>query len=117
MGGAEFAGMIEARRRGELGQRVQGRAVEIVDPLGLVGHDEGARARGVLGGDAGRAAVGVAGCDWMQPSENMKPRAELHQSAPSAMARAMSKAVMILPAAPILMRWRAPMPTARCGRS
>ena len=50
--------------------------------------------------------------DWMQPSANMKPRAELHQSAPSAMARAMSKAVMILPAAPSLMRSRAPMPTS-----
>ena len=32
----------------------------------------------------------------------MKPRAALHQSAPSAMARAMSKAVTILPAAPML---------------
>ena len=38
----------------------------------------------------------------MQPSANMKPRAELHQSAPSAMARAMSKAVTILPLAPML---------------
>ena len=32
----------------------------------------------------------------------MKPRAALHQSAPSAMARAMSKAGMILPLAPTL---------------
>ena len=48
--------------------------------------------------------------DWMQPSENMKPRAELHQSAPIAIARAMSKAVAILPAAPIRMRSRALMP-------
>jgi hypothetical protein len=37
----------------------------------------------------------------MQPSANMKPRAELHQSAPSAMVRAMSKALTTLPAAPI----------------
>ena len=37
----------------------------------------------------------------------MKPRAELHQSAPSAMTRAMSKALTILPAAPSLMRSRA----------
>ena len=49
-------------------------------------------------------------CDWMQPTANMKPRAALHQSAPSAMARTMSKAVMILPAAPSLMRSRTPMP-------
>ncbi len=48
--------------------------------------------------------------DWMQPSENMKPRAELHQSAPIAIARAMSKAVAIFPEAPILMRSRALMP-------
>jgi hypothetical protein len=33
----------------------------------------------------------------------MKPRALLHQSAPSAMARAMSKAVRILPEQPSLM--------------
>jgi len=31
----------------------------------------------------------------MQPSENMKPRAELHQSAPIAIARAISNAVAI----------------------
>ncbi len=51
------------------------------------------------------------GNDWIQPSANMKPRAELHQSAPIAIARAMSKAVAILPDAPILMRSRALMPT------
>src|SRR5262249_25963383 len=34
----------------------------------------------------------------MQPSANIKPRAELHQSAPSAVTRAMSKALMTLPA-------------------
>ncbi|MNR15139.1 hypothetical protein D3C85_1316560 [compost metagenome] len=43
---------------------------------------------------------------WMQPMANMKPRAALHQSAPMAMTRAMSKAVMILPDAPSLMRSR-----------
>jgi hypothetical protein len=40
----------------------------------------------------------------MQPSANMKPRAELHQSAPSAISRAMSKALTTLPAAPMRMR-------------
>ena len=42
----------------------------------------------------------------------MKPRAELHQSAPSASARATSKALMILPLQPILMRWRRFSPTS-----
>ena len=42
----------------------------------------------------------------------MKPRAALHQSAPSAMARAMSKPLAILPEAPRRMRSRAPMPTS-----
>ena len=42
----------------------------------------------------------------MQPSANMKPRAALPQSAPSAMTRAISKALMILPAAPMLDRDR-----------
>ena len=32
--------------------------------------------------------------DWMQPSENMKPRAELHQSAPIAIARAMLRTAL-----------------------
>ena len=50
-------------------------------------------------------------CDWMQPSANMKPRAELHQSAPSASRRAMSKAVMILPEQPILIFARRLAPT------
>jgi hypothetical protein len=36
-------------------------------------------------------------CAWMQPIANMKPRAALHQSAPSASTRAMSKAEVILP--------------------
>jgi len=40
----------------------------------------------------------------MQPSANMKPLAELHQSAPIAIARAMSKAVAIFPAAPMRIR-------------
>src|SRR5476651_2009843 len=48
----------------------------------------------------------------MQPIENMNARAALHQSAPSASARAMSKAVAILPAAPMRTRSRTPMPTS-----
>ena len=47
---------------------------------------------------------------WMQPSANMKPRAALHQSAPSAMTRAISKAEVILPEAPSLTRSRSPTP-------
>jgi len=55
--------------------------------------------------------------DWMQPIENMKARAALHQSAPSAMARAMSNALAILPAAPIRTRSRTPMPmSALCTK-
>jgi hypothetical protein len=46
----------------------------------------------------------------MQPSAIMKPRPELHQSAPSANMRAMSNELMTLPAAPILTRSRRPAP-------
>lgn len=42
------------------GQGLEGVAVEVVDPLGLVRDDQGALAQGVLGGDAGGAFVGVA---------------------------------------------------------
>lgn len=41
--------------------------------------------------------------DWRQPTANMKPRAALHQSAPSAITLAMSKPETILPAAPSLI--------------
>ena len=51
-------------------------------------------------------------CAWMQPSANMKPRAELHQSAPSAIMRAMSKALITLPAQPRRMRARRFRPTS-----
>jgi len=46
----------------------------------------------------------------MQPTANMNPRAALHQSAPSAMTRAMSKAEVILPEAPSFTRSRSPTP-------
>src|SRR5262249_10347351 len=49
--------------------------------------------------------------DWMQPTANMKARAELHQSAPSAIDLAIAEAVTILPLAPILNRSRTPAPT------
>mmetsp|Transcript_9623 Transcript_9623/g.22372 ORF Transcript_9623/g.22372 Transcript_9623/m.22372 type:complete len:239 (-) Transcript_9623:174-890(-) len=48
---------------------------------------------------------------WMQPSANMKPRPELHQSAPRAIRRTMSKAVVTLPAQPILIWSRRFRPT------
>ena len=47
----------------------------------------------------------------------MKPRAALHQSAPSAITRAMSKPEVILPDAPSLMRSRRRAPTnAECTK-
>jgi glutathione S-transferase len=55
--------------------------------LGLVGHHQRLLAQRVLRGHAGGAGAGVAGWAWMQPSANMKPRAALHQSAPSAIMR------------------------------
>ena len=58
----------------------------------------------------GQAPVWQA-CAWMQPSANMKPRAALHQSAPSAIARAMSNAPTTLPAQPMRMRLRRLSPT------
>ena len=110
--GRNALGMIEPGGGGELGQRMQGGAVEIVDALELVGDHQRAAAGRILGGNAGRARSVWQLSDWMQPIENMKARAALHQSAPSASARAMSKAVAILPAAPMRMRSRTPMPTS-----
>ncbi len=51
-------------------------------------------------------------CAWMQPSVIMKPRAALHQSAPSAIMRARSKAETTLPAQPSLTRSRRFTPTS-----
>src|SRR5215469_15115126 len=56
----ELARVIEAGRRDELGKRLQRRGVEMLDALGLVGHDEGALAPRILRPHAGRTAVGVA---------------------------------------------------------
>ena len=50
--------------------------------------------------------------DWMQPSANMKPRAALHQSAPSASMRAMSNALTTLPARRSGSRRAGPRPTS-----
>ncbi len=51
-------------------------------------------------------------CACRQPRANMKPRAELHQSAPMAMVRAMSNAVTILPLAATRTRSRRFTPTS-----
>ena len=50
-------------------------------------------------------------CACMHPSANIKPRALLHQSAPSANARAISNALTIFPLAPTRMCSRKPAPT------
>src|SRR5581483_6687816 len=56
----ELARMVEARRRCHLGELLQRVAMEVGDPLHLVGHDECALAARVLCRYAGRAAVGMA---------------------------------------------------------
>ena len=90
--------MFEAGGGEQLGQRVQRGVVIIVDALDLVRHDQraGAQSDPAWSTPVGQRSVWQLS-DWMQPSANMKPRAELHQSAPIAIARAMSKAVAILP--------------------
>ena len=50
-------------------------------------------------------------CAWIHPTANIKPRAELTQSAPSAMVLEISKALMILPLAPTLICSLSPAPT------
>jgi hypothetical protein len=102
--------MRQARRAGHLGHRLQRVLVEPVDAFGLVAHVERPLPQRVLRGDAHRAMVGVAGLRLDAAEANMKPRAELAQSAPSASALAMSKAVTSLPDAPIFTRSRSPAP-------
>ena len=53
--------MRQTGSRDQFGQRVQGVALIVCHPLGLVRHHDGALAQGVLGGHAGRAFAGVAG--------------------------------------------------------
>jgi hypothetical protein len=80
----------------------------IAYPLGLVLDDEGAAARLVLRRDPlGQRSVWQLR-DWMQPSSNMNPRAELHQSAPSV--TAMPNELTILPEQPMRILSLAPMP-------
>ena len=74
--------MIKSRGGNHLGHGIDRVAVKVVDALGLVGHDEASLELWVLSRHAHRAPIGVASLAWMQPTENMKPRAELTQSAP-----------------------------------
>src|ERR1700687_887876 len=76
--------MLEPGGGDKFGQRMQGRVMIIVNPFDLVWHHQRASARWILRGHAGRT--------------------------PIAMARAISKAVAIFPAAPMRMRSRALMP-------
>ncbi len=80
-------------------QRVQRAAVEVAHALGLVGTTSACwRSGSCVVTPVGQLPVWQV-CAWMQPSAIMKPRAALHQSAPSAIIRAMSKAVITLPGA------------------
>lgn len=57
---AQLGRVRQPRRLHELLQRVQRVAMEVVDAIGLVRHDERALAHRVLRRDPRRAAVGVA---------------------------------------------------------
>src|SRR5882762_8867047 len=76
--------VIEPGSGNEFGQRMQRGAMIIVDPLDLVRHHQRASAGWILRGYAGRTSIGIA--------------------------RAISNAVAIFPAAPMRMRSRALMP-------
>ena len=68
----------------QLLQRLQRVLVEVVDALGLVGTTSARwRSGSCVATPVGQWPVWQV-CAWMQPSANMKPRAALHQSAPSA---------------------------------
>ena len=58
--GLQLRRVFQAGGGEHFGQGLEGVAVEVVDPLGLVRDHQGALAQGVLGGDAGGAFVGVA---------------------------------------------------------
>jgi hypothetical protein len=102
--------MLQARGGGQFGERVQHRAMTIANPLGLVLDDEGAAARLELRRDPRGAAVGMAAQGLDAAQRKHEPRAELHQSAPSASATAMSNELTILPEQPMRIRSLAPMP-------
>ena len=58
--GRDLVGVQHASSLHQLLQCVQGLLVEVVDALGLVWHDQGLLAHGVLRGHAGGAVAGVA---------------------------------------------------------
>jgi hypothetical protein len=108
---AELTGMCEAGGAQHFLQRDQRIAMELMHPRRLVGDIEGTHAQGSwVVTPVGQWPVWqVWAC--RQPRANMKPRAELHQSAPVAMVRAMSKAVTILPEEPMQICCRRLTPT------
>jgi len=56
----KIAGMVEPGGGRQLRQRLDRRAMKIVNALGFVRHDESAAARRILCRNAGRTAIGVA---------------------------------------------------------
>lgn len=56
----DVARFLQNRCAHQIGQGMQGIGLEVLHPLGLVGHHHGALAHRVLCGHAGGAVVGVA---------------------------------------------------------
>ena len=108
----QLARVVEAHRGDELGERVHGVLVVAVDALGLVGTTSARCSFGFCVVTPTGQAFVLQRWAWMQPTENMNARAELHQSAPSASAVAIAEPVTILPLAPSLIWSRMPAPTS-----
>jgi len=87
-------------------------AVKARDPLGLVGQPRSRASGRILRGTPEGQVSRWQCCACTHPSANMKPRALLHQSAPIAIVRAMSNAVITLPLAPSRIRSRRLSPTS-----
>lgn len=107
----EFARMAEPGSGRKIPKGLQRVAMKIRDALRLVGNNQACwRLGSCVATPVGQRLVWQL-WDWMQPTANMKPRAELTQSAPKASAPAMSNALISLPAAPIRISSRRPVPT------
>src|SRR6516165_5866792 len=109
--GTKMARVSQSSRTHQFAQGGERALVKLAHASGLVVDHEGPLAPRVLRRDAGWAPVGMAGLRLDAAQRNMKPRAALHQSAPSASKRAISKAVTTRPLAPRRMDCRSPAPT------
>ena len=111
----KFSRVVQASGTQQFLQGMQRVLVVAVDTSSLVRRIQMLPARGILGSDPGRTLVGMAAQRLDAAQREHEASAGIAPVGPNAMVRAMSNALVILPAAPMRMRSRRSRPTRCCA--